>query len=234
MANADRQVKSMVRKGEGQNDPTLLKKVKEYSSVKIADVEIPTVILENGEPFLPWRIFVEEGLKADWRTQRRKEQELKEKGCSILELPFKTKGGMQKMKAISLFDIPAYLYTISVNKVRQELREKIRQMQVETTHAIREYWKNKIKKEREEIEKLKEEYNKLVKELRNIPTYEEYRELKMKYDLLLTMVDMIVMDMENAQPYINNLFGRIKKIKEGVPILTGEGDELVKKIVKFK
>jgi len=224
MASAKQQVKSMVQKGGSQNNSPLALQVKEYTLTRIADAEIPTAILENGEPFLSWRILVEEGLKTHWKTQKKKEKELLEKGVVILTLPFQTKGGMQKMKAISLFHIPAYLYTISANKVRQELREKVIQMQVETTHAIREYWKNKIKKEREEIEKLKEEYNQLVEELRQIPTYEEYKELKLKYDLLTSMVDMLVMDMEKVEPYINMMFKRIEWVKNGVKV----GDKLVK------
>jgi len=224
MANVDRQVKSMVRKGGSHFDSPLTLQVKEYTLTRIADAEIPTVILENGEPFLSWKILVEEGLKTHWKTQKKKEKELLEKGVVILTLPFQTKGGMQKMKAISLFDIPAYLYTISVNKVRQELREKIRQMQVETTHAIREYWKNKIKKEREEIEKLKAEYNQLVQELRQIPTYEEYKELKLKYDLLTSMVDMLLIDMEKVKPYLDIMFKRIEWVKNGVKV----GDKIVK------
>lgn len=212
---------------------------KHFGLVKeaIIDVEnasIPSYLDENGDVWVALRPIVN-ALGLDWGTQRKKLKNLKEKGIALKATPLKdVNGKTQEMLTINLYDLPVYLYSININKVRPELREKIKKFQVETTHAIREYWKNKIKKEREEIEKLKAEYNQLVKELRQIPTYEEYKELKMKYELLSTMVDMLVMDMENAKPYVDNLFGRIKKIKEGVTILTKEGDQLVKKIVQFK
>ncbi len=231
MANANEQVKSMVQSRRGQNNPTL--KVNDYGKIKIVDVEIPVAILEDGEPFIPWKTFVEEGLKTDWKTQRRKEQELKEKGCSILELPFQTKGGIQNMKAISLFDIPAFLYTVSPNKVRPELRKRVREVQIETTKAIRNYWKEKFLKEKEEIEKARAEYNRLVQELRQIPTYEEYKELKVKYELLSTMVDMIVLDIEKVKPNLQVLFQRINQIKNGVTITSIENGKPVNKVIKF-
>ncbi|EDP73113.1 hypothetical protein, partial [Hydrogenivirga sp. 128-5-R1-1] len=83
---------------------------------------------------------------------------------------------------------------------------------------------NKIKKEREEIEKLKAEYNQLVQELRQIPTYEEYKELKLKYDLLTSILDVLMIDMEKAKPYIDMMFKRIEWVKNGVKV----GDKLVK------
>ena len=192
--------------------------------VDVDNASIPSCLDENGDVWVALKPVVN-ALGLDWATQWRKLKGLKEKGISIMETPLKTKNGeIQKMLTINLYDLPVYLYSININKVRPELREKIKKFQVETTHAIREYWKNKIKKEREEIEKLKAEYNRLVQELRQIPTYEEYKELKMKYDLLTTMLDMLVRDMENAKPYMDTMFKRIEWVKNGVKV----GDKIVK------
>ncbi|EDP73200.1 hypothetical protein, partial [Hydrogenivirga sp. 128-5-R1-1] len=72
--------------------------------------------------------------------------------------------------------------------------------------------------------KLKAEYNQLVQELRQIPTYEEYKELKLKYDLLTSILDVLIIDMEKAKPYIDMMFKRIEWVKNGVKV----GDKLVK------
>ena len=217
MANANKQAKSMIKKGGSQNNSPLALTVKEYTLTRIADAEIPTAILENGEPFLSWKILVEEGLKTHWKTQKKKEKELLEKGVVILTLPFKTKGGMQKMKAISLFDIPAYLYTISANRVRQELREKVKQIQIETTKAIRNYWKEKVIKEKEEIEKAKAQYDKLVAELKQIPTYEEYQQAKELADKLQIAMDMIEDLLTQIKPHLKHIYTWIEWKNQGFP-----------------
>ncbi len=192
--------------------------------IDVENASIPSYLDENGDVWVALRPIVN-ALGLDWGTQRKKLKNLKEKGIALKATPLKdVNGKTQEMLTINLYDLPVYLYSININKVRPELRDKIKKFQVETTHAIREYWKNKIKKEREEIEKLKAEYNQLVEELRQIPTYEEYKELKLKYDLLTSMVDMLVMDMEKAEPYINMMFKRIEWVKNGVKV----GDKLVK------
>ncbi|WP_457625065.1 phage antirepressor N-terminal domain-containing protein [Persephonella sp.] len=202
--------------------------------IDVENASIPSYLDKNGDVWVALKPVVE-ALGLHWGTQWKKIKGLKEKGASIIETPIKTKSGeTQKMLTINLYDLPVYLYSININKVRPELREKIKKFQVETTQAIREYWKNKIRKEKEEIEKLKAEYNKLVKELRSIPTYEEYKELKMKYDLLTTMIDMLVMDMERAKPYIDTMLTRIKQISEGIPAIIVENNKAVKKILKVK
>ncbi|WP_297452726.1 phage antirepressor N-terminal domain-containing protein [Persephonella sp.] len=208
-------------------------KMVEQALIPVEDAKILSICDEEGEVWAAVR-HISNYFGLNWGSQWRKLKFLEQKGVALKAMEVEVDGNKVKMIFINLYDLPVYLYSININKVRPELRDKIKKFQVETTHAIREYWKNKIKKEREEIEKLKAEYNQLVQELRQIPTYEEYKELKIKYELLSTMVDMLVMDMENAKPYVDNLFGRIKKIKEGVTILTNEGDQLVKKIVQFK
>lgn len=204
----------------------------EQALIPVDGKQIPTLLDENGDVWVALRPVVN-ALGLDWGTQRKKLKNLKEKGVVILTTPLKDSNGKtQEMLTINLYDLPVYLYSININKVRPELREKIKKFQVETTHAIREYWKNKIKKEREEIQQLKEEYNRLVKELRKIPTYEEYKELKMKYELMQTMIDVLVMDMEKAKPVLNIMFQRLEHLKKGIPIKTVKDGKIVKEIIK--
>ncbi len=192
--------------------------------INVENASIPSYLDENGDVWVALRPIVN-ALGLDWGTQRKKLKNLKEKGIALKATPLKdVNGKTQEMLTINLYDLPVYLYSININKVRPELREKIKKFQIETTHAIREYWKNKIKKEREEIEKLKAEYNQLVQELRQIPTYEEYKELKLKYDLLTSILDVLMIDMEKAKPYIDMMFKRIEWVKNGVKV----GDKLVK------
>jgi len=167
---------------------------------------------------------IAEALGLEWASQRLKLKRLKEEGVSISTHPVKTNGGKQKMLFIRLEDLPIYLYSINISKVKPEIKPKLLKFKRETADVIRNYWMNKFKQEEEHLEKLKAEYNELVKELRQIPTYEEYKELKFKYDLLTSMVDMLVMDMEKAKPYIDIMFKRIEWVKNGVKV----GDKLVK------
>ena len=180
-------------------------------------------IYEKGQIWVALRPIAET-LGLDWSSQRAKINRLKEEGVAISPHPVKTNGGTQKMLFIRLEDLPIYLYSINISKVKPEIKPKLLKFKRETAEVIRNYWMNKFKKEEEKLEKLKEEYNRLVQELRQIPTYEEYKELKMKYDLLTTMLDTLVRDMENAKPYIDTMFKRIKWVKNGVKV----GDKIVK------
>ncbi len=205
----------------------------EQALIPVEGVKLTTILDEEGEIWVAIRPVVQ-SLGLNWGSQWRKLKFLEQKGVALKATEVEVEGNRVKMIFINLYDLPVYLYSININKVRPELREKIKRFQVETTHAIREYWKNKIKKEREEIEQLKEEYNRLVKELREIPTYEEYKELKFKHELMLAMLDMLVMDMENVKPRLEAMFTRIKHMNEGIPAIVVEGDKKVRKILKVK
>jgi hypothetical protein len=198
----------------------------------IYGVNIITVY-EGGQIWVALKPIVE-ALGLDWSSQRSKINRLKEEGVAISPHPVKTNGGTQKMLFIRLEDLPIYLYSINISKVKPEIKPKLLKFKRETAEVIRNYWMNKFKQEEEQLEKLKAEYNQLVKELRSIPTYEEYKELKMKYDLLTTMIDMLVMDMERAKPYIDAMLTRIKQISEGIPAIIVENNKAVKKILKVK
>ncbi len=176
---------------------------------------------------------IAEALGLDWSGQRAKLNRLKEEGMGISPYPVKTNGGKQKMLFIRLEDLPIYLYSINISKVKPEIKPKLLKFKRETAEVIRNYWMNKFKEEEEKLEKLKTEYNQLVKELRQIPTYEEYKELKMKYELLTSMVDMIVADVEKIKPNIQVLFRRISQIKNGVAITSIENGKPVNKLIKF-
>ncbi len=57
-----------------------------------------------------------------------------------MSIPFETQGGTQVMISLSLYTLPAYLYSINPNKVRKDLRDRIIAFQSETFKVINEYW----------------------------------------------------------------------------------------------
>ena len=203
----------------------------EQALVPVEDVKFITLLDNEGEIWVAIRPIVK-SLGLNSGSQWRKLKFLEQKGVALKATDTEVEGNKVKMIFINLYDLPVYLYSININKVRPELREKIKKFQVETTKAIREYWKNKIRKEKEEIEKLKEEYNRLIEELRRIPTYEEYKELKFKYELLTSMIDMILNDAEKVKPLLDIMLTRIEQFKNGIIIKSIENGKLVKKTVK--
>ena len=89
---------------------------------------------------------IAEALGLQWRSQWKKLKRLKEEGISIWRHPVKTQGGIQEMIFIKLDDLPAYLYSINISKVKPELKPKLLKFKRETTKVINEYWNNKFSK----------------------------------------------------------------------------------------
>ena len=75
----------------------------------------------------------------DWKSQHTK---LTEKfGSVMVELTTTGGNGKQyKMSCLPLRKLPAWLYSISPNKVKPELRDKIIRYQVECDDALCDYW----------------------------------------------------------------------------------------------
>ncbi|EDP73569.1 hypothetical protein, partial [Hydrogenivirga sp. 128-5-R1-1] len=118
---------------------------------------------------------------------------------------------------INIFDLPALLYLITVERLKPELRERVKQIQIETTKAIRNYWKEKVIKEKEEIEKAKAQYDKLVAELKQIPTYEEYQQAKELAGKLQIAIEMIEDLLTQARPYLQHIYTWIEWKNQGFP-----------------
>ena len=161
MAKANGQVKSMVQERVGVK-PILsqagISSNFTFDEIKILDFSL-SLVENEGDVYTPvYRLY--ENMSLEKSSYSKKIKKLKERGIDFKYLPVPTaKSGHQKTLCINIFDIPALLYLITVERLKPELRERVRQVQVETTKAIRNYWKLKVFSEREEIEKLKAEYN---------------------------------------------------------------------------
>ncbi|EHK1058475.1 phage antirepressor N-terminal domain-containing protein [Salmonella enterica] len=95
------------------------------------------VVEHNGEPFTPMKPIVE-GMGMVWAAQFVKLKQRFAKGVVEIEIP--SVGGMQKMICLALRKLAAWLNTISPNKVRPEIRERVIRYQEECDDVLYEYW----------------------------------------------------------------------------------------------
>lgn len=95
------------------------------------------VVNHNGDPYTPMKPIVE-GMGMDWKSQFIKIKQRFSKG--MVEITIPTAGGMQKMICLALRKLAAWLNTISPNKVRPEIRERVIRYQEECDDVLYEYW----------------------------------------------------------------------------------------------
>lgn len=97
------------------------------------------VVNHNGEPYTPMKPIVE-GMGMTWQSQHRKLME-RFKTC-IIEMMIQLPGDTQRRLVIclALRKLAGWLQTISPNKVRPEIREKVIQYQEECDDVLYEYW----------------------------------------------------------------------------------------------
>lgn len=95
------------------------------------------VVSHNGEPFTPMKPIVE-GMGMVWAAQFVKLKQRFAKG--ILEIEIPSLGGVQKMICLALRKLAAWLNTISPNKVKPEIRDRVIQYQDECDDVLYEYW----------------------------------------------------------------------------------------------
>lgn len=95
------------------------------------------VINHNGEPFTPMKPIVD-GMGMDWKSQYVKLTQRFAKG--VVEITIPTAGGIQKMICLALRKLAAWLNTISPNKVKPEIRDRVIQYQDECDDVLYEYW----------------------------------------------------------------------------------------------
>lgn len=95
------------------------------------------VVKHNGEPFTPMKPIVE-GMGMVWAAQFVKLKQRFGKGIAEIEIP--SVGGRQKMVCLALRKLAAWLNTISPNKVRPEIRERVIRYQEECDDVLYEYW----------------------------------------------------------------------------------------------
>ncbi|MGA4583901.1 phage antirepressor N-terminal domain-containing protein [Enterobacter hormaechei] len=95
------------------------------------------VIEHNGEPYTPMKPIVE-GMGLDWMGQLTKLKNRFAKGVEEISIP--TAGGQQRMICLPLRKLAAWLNSISANKVKPEIRDRVLQYQQECDDVLYDYW----------------------------------------------------------------------------------------------
>lgn len=95
------------------------------------------IVTHNGEPYVPMRPIVE-GMGLAWQSQLEKLKKRFSKGVTEIVIP--SKGGEQSMICLALRKLAGWLHTISPNKVKPEIRDKVIQYQEECDDVLYEYW----------------------------------------------------------------------------------------------
>nr|WP_171950913.1 phage antirepressor N-terminal domain-containing protein [Escherichia coli] len=97
------------------------------------------VVNHNGEPYTPMKPIVE-GMGMDWASQFTKMKQ-RFKTC-IVKIIMQLPGDEQRREIIclALRKLAGWLQTISPNKVRPEIRDKVIQYQEECDDVLYEYW----------------------------------------------------------------------------------------------
>ena len=96
------------------------------------------VVTHKGEPYAPMRPIIE-GMGLRWAAQTVKLNSNRERwGVSMIETP--TTSGIQDTLCMPVRKLPAFFASINPNKVRSELRDRIRLYQDECDDALWNYW----------------------------------------------------------------------------------------------
>ncbi len=106
-----------------------------------------------------------EGMGLTWQSQFEKLKQRFSKGITEIVIP--SKGGEQSMLCLALRKLAGWLHTISPNKVKPEIRDKVIKYQEECDDVLYEYWttgevKKKHKSTVQERNPLKNAVNLLV------------------------------------------------------------------------
>jgi hypothetical protein len=118
---------------------------KESNEMSVAQMVVPFhgselfIVEHNGEPYTPMKPIVE-GMGLDWKAQFDK---IKQRfSTSMVEITIQVSGDIQRRAhlCLPLRKLAGWLYTIHVNKVRPELRERIAQYQDECDDVLWRYW----------------------------------------------------------------------------------------------
>ncbi|EME5787753.1 hypothetical protein VY487_004699 [Salmonella enterica] len=95
------------------------------------------VVNHNGEPYTPMKPIVK-GMGMTWEPQLRKLNQRFSKGMIKMVIP--SIGGDQEMVCLALRKLSAWLTTISPNKVKPEIRDKVIRYQEECDDVLYDYW----------------------------------------------------------------------------------------------
>ena len=96
------------------------------------------VVTHKGEPYAPIKPIVED-MGLNWQSQQTKLTANRERwGIAIITIP--SAGGQQQCTCMPVRKLPAFFASINPNKVRSELRDRIRLYQDECDDALWNYW----------------------------------------------------------------------------------------------
>lgn len=96
------------------------------------------VVNFNGEPYVPMRPIVE-GMGLAWGAQFAKLKQRFNSSISEIEMVAED-GKLRNMVCIALRKLSGWLHTISPNKVKPEIRDKVIKYQEECDDVLYEYW----------------------------------------------------------------------------------------------
>ncbi|WP_368870086.1 phage antirepressor N-terminal domain-containing protein [Proteus mirabilis] len=96
------------------------------------------VVNLNGEPYVPMRPIVE-GMGLAWGAQFAKLKQRFSSSVSEIEMVAED-GKLRNMVCIALRKLSGWLHTISPNKVKPEIRDKVIKYQEECDDVLYEYW----------------------------------------------------------------------------------------------
>lgn len=175
------------------------------------------VVNYNGQPYVPMKPIVE-GMGLDWMGQYRKLTQRFAKGIEEMSIP--TKGGEQSMICLALRKLAGWLHTISPNKVKPEIRDKVIQYQEECDDVLYEYWttgevKAKHKSTVQERNPLKNAVNLLVSK-KGIMYPEAYSLVHQKFNV--SGIDELTADqIPEAVEYVHKLVMEGEYIPKDTP-----------------
>ncbi|HHX1453085.1 TPA: phage antirepressor N-terminal domain-containing protein [Salmonella enterica] len=96
------------------------------------------VVNHNGEPYTPMKPIVE-GMGMDWKTQFRKISHRFK--STVVEMTIVAADGKSRqMVCLPLRKLAGWLQTISPNKVKPEIRDKVTRYQAECDDVLYDYW----------------------------------------------------------------------------------------------
>lgn len=163
------------------------------------------VVNHNGEPFTPMKPIVD-GMGMDWMGQYIKLKQRFVKGIEEISIP--TAGGIQKMICLALRKLAAWLNTISPNKVKPEIRDRVIQYQDECDDVLYEYWtKGQVTNPRKATTapgKITKEQQTTIKELvmsrgHSLPKDKQAKAIITMWSALKTHFGMTYKDISNDQ-----------------------------------
>ena len=164
------------------------------------------VVNHNGEPYTPMRPIID-GMGMNWASQFTKLKSRFAKG--VVEITIPTAGGIQKMLCLALRKLAAWLNTISPNKVKPEIRERVIRYQDECDDVLYEYWtKGQVTNPRkktsvDERTELRDAVNMLVSKKHMM--YPEAYALIHQQFAVQSIEDLTLEELPLAVEYVHNL-----------------------------